>query len=100
LPAELHYVGKGVFENCVSLSQVVLNENIQVVPPRLFSGCHSLAHIVVPTVKPPRVVESPFSGVNLKTLIVHVDAEFLSAYKQDVFWGTIDNYEVFSFEKQ
>lgn len=48
LPKGVNYLGKGVFQDCVSLEHVSLPKNLTELPPRAFSGCEKLESPLLP----------------------------------------------------
>lgn len=48
IPDSVTEIGWGVFQECYSLEQVILSENIKIIPPYTFEGCLSLESIELP----------------------------------------------------
>ncbi len=49
LPSTLKTLGENAFENCVSLSEVIMSEGIETIGRSAFKGCEVLESIVIPT---------------------------------------------------
>lgn len=71
IPNSVDSVGELAFRNCLNFEQVRLSENLDSLPPQLFSGCMNLRDLDVP----PKVKTISYSAIawcdNLENLYLH-----------------------------
>lgn len=60
-------LGSGVFQYCTNLKSVKLNDAITEIPDEMFSGCHALEKINLPS-QLKRIGKSAFQGTKIKEL--------------------------------
>ncbi len=84
LPDSIDSIGNGCFQNCASLTEIILPERINRVPDSLFNGCSSL--------------EKVYSKGNITEIGAY--AFYLCSRLTEVdFWDSVEKIEMYAFSQ-
>ena len=91
IPSYTTTIADGAFQNCISVTSVIIPESVTSIGNHAFAGCTGLETIHLQADVPPTVGNNTFSNIN-SNCVVYVPCGSIEAYQISPDWSVFDNF--------
>ena len=89
-------IGVSSFEDCKSITTLIIPETVKSVGSKSFSGCSNLTQVKVNTTFPPFCAEDAFAQGAAENATLSVPLDYIQTYSSTSGWDSFNKYDEFS----